>query len=104
MPAEDIPQQPAPLPRLGPIYLRDVLHLTDRALIETCRRVSTHFNATICTTPERKVPRRVFHHLGFAGCGEWPRLRKLLIPVLFRISPEAGGICRRDKHLSEGLE
>ena len=46
-------------PRLGPIYLRDVLRLTDCCLIEKCRGVSHHCNNVI-HSPESRLPKRHF--------------------------------------------
>ena len=48
-------------PRLCAIYLRDLLTLTTRPLIDkSLRRVSRHFNSIISTTGEGRLPKRQF--------------------------------------------
>lgn len=55
-----MPQQPPILPRLGSIYLRDVVQFSQRNQIEKCRVVSRHCNRVLSTTAEGRLPKRRF--------------------------------------------
>jgi hypothetical protein len=48
------------LRRLCPIYLRDVLSLTSRPQIDKCQRVSSSIHAVIASSPESRLPKRMF--------------------------------------------